>query len=42
MKGRGKLAERRVDGLDKIEVKDGVGEILADLSRDKLLARARR
>jgi hypothetical protein len=38
MKGRGKLAGLRVDADEKAEVKGGVGEIFADVSRDRTLA----
>jgi hypothetical protein len=38
MKDRGTLADREVDALEKEEARDGIGEILADVSRDKTLA----
>ncbi len=38
MKSRGTLASLSVDGLEKTEVKEGIGEILSDVSRDKTLA----
>ncbi len=34
----GKLADRRVDGLEQADVKNGIGEILTDASHDRTLA----
>jgi hypothetical protein len=38
MKDRGELASRQVDTLEKEEAKGGIGEILADVSRDRTRA----
>jgi hypothetical protein len=35
---RGKLRDAPLDEMEKLEVKDGVGEVLADVSRDRMQA----
>jgi hypothetical protein len=38
MKGRGKLTDRRVDGLEPVDGKSGIGEIFTDVTHDRTLA----
>lgn len=38
MTSRGKVSTGKLDALEQVEVKDGIGEILADVSRNRTLA----
>jgi hypothetical protein len=38
MHDRGKVSSEKLDALEQVEVKDGIGEILEDVSRNRTLA----